>query len=509
MGIGGLLAAIAYVTNIWDALFGAAPSAPGYVMPVTQQSDFDFWWWRILWSLALVAVVVLIAGVGWSMFVRGERKTGKLTKQDRELSEQMKFQQKIASGNPQGRELPSQKPIEYLSLQAAINRSKGDTWILGQAIERQLDKNKAHIAGELFKVSSNSHFAILGATRSGKTKSAAFQLVLLARVNKWHVIVLDGKGGQDWRKYNGAVEWHDLTPGNLKHYVNEVTRLYRQRQQFLKAEDAGELSELAPGKRPARILVIFEEFGSTWVGTKRDPEIDKAMDELFRRSCAAGIHLCLVDQAPELWSRQMATNAAVALCFRAKGQTLNAFGGYYCGNLKVGEFCDDTSIYKSWYVAEEYIEGTPIMKLLPPQPRRMLAEPSNASSNAPFEESLSTNHFSNASNDSLQVVQTPSNASNAQTFVKTDTPVCPPSMRRAFERLKRWDEPSKIFFQFNPQATQADLRGAMASIDGKAAETYKAEAFKWYHVYSPQGDPGKLVGKFGMTEDSIRGVKLS
>lgn len=480
MTIGGLVTAIGFVSNIWDTILGPAQPTVGYAVPVVQvpQSGFDFWWWRILWSLALLAVVVVIAGFGWSFFVDKHRKQEKMTERERKLTEQLKFQQKIASGNPQGQLQPVAPPkIEFLSLQEAVNKSTKDKWVMGQGIEYQLDKSKAHIAGKLFEINPNSHFSILGATRSGKTKSTAFHLVLLARIFKWHVIVLDGKGGLDWRKYGNIVEWHDLTPQNLTHYVNAVHDVYLQRREYLNAYDAGELSELPEGKKLPHVLVIFEEFGTTWVKANKSKEIDTIMDDLFRLSCATGLHMCLVDQAPQLWSSNMATNAAIAFCFRAKGQTLNAFGGYYCGNLQVGQFCDDTSIYKSWYVA-----GEDVLPRLPAQTRRLLKLPANE----PRTEDKNAGSFA--------AFSTLANTGSQNERTSATRVSLPPSVIRSFGGNSDWDKAAKQYFLMYPDAEHIDWCKAMALLadDGREYTAFKGGlSQRLYHAYSPKGKGNK------------------
>jgi len=403
-----------------------APTQPVgvvYAAPAEPSLWSTVMWWFVPVSIGcLVLCCVGFVGAVCYNLATGGKKTEK--KETKDLAKQKEFDQwrmekvfgsiaQAAKTKPEPLPEPVKPAIKWLSLVDAIEKSTKDTWILGQAVEKQLDKNKLHIAGELFRASSNAHFAILGATRSGKTKSAAFLLVLLARKFNWHVIVLDGKGGQDWRKYNGAVEWHDLTPDNLAYYVDAISRLYKRRQDYLNMQDAGEISELPHGKKMPHILVIFEEFGSTWVAADRSKEVDTQMDELMRRSCAAGVHLGLIDQAPQLWSANMTTNAANALCFRAKGQTLNAFGGYYCGNLNVGEFCDGTSIYQSWYVAGEYD-----LRQLPPLQKRLLADPlfvrEQSGSGRSHETNSLTNVHERTFTNSLPVIAAGSNDNKAK-----------------------------------------------------------------------------------------------
>lgn len=69
---------------------------------------------------------------------------------------------------------------------------------------------------------------------------------------------------------------------------------------------------------------------------------------------------------------------------------------------------------------------------------------------------------------------------------------------------KKWELFCEKFFAAHPTATQSYLRKVMSLLTGRHSEAYKAEAFKWYHTYSLLGDPNKLVGKFGMTGNSVK-----
>lgn len=52
-----------------------------------------------------------------------------------------------------------------------------------------------------------------------------------------------------------------------------------------------------------------------------------------------------------------------------------------------------------------------------------------------------------------------------------------------------WDEFCEGYFQEYPNATQAELRRVMSSLDGREPDTFKTEAFRYFHRLSPNGKP--------------------
>ena len=75
-------------------------------------------------------------------------------------------------------------------------------------------------------------------------------------------------------------------------------------------------------------------------------------------------------------------------------------------------------------------------------------------------------------------------------------------------RLRCWESFCKGYLSIYPETTQAQLRKAMSKLDGREPDTFKTEAFKWFHLYSPQGDKSKIAGKFGFSEGVSKGMRL-
>lgn len=478
----------------------------------------SLWWDAMKWSLpvfvyGVIACLVFVSGAACYNVIAGGKKTEKKEVKETKLPKDYEdlraklFIRELADNVKATQPAPVEPPkpkIEWLTIMDAFSRSKEREWIIGQACEQQPNRESSKQAvGSLLKVDyRTTQFAILGGSGGGKTSSTGMMFLVYAKKFKLHPIVLDGKDGLDFGPLSdcGVIEWYKITPENLAGFLKQLKDIYVERHAIMRKAGVSNIYALPPSADIKPLFVMVEEFGRVWEASGYDKEIERHFNDLFSLGRAAGIILCPIDQAPEGWSKPMRSSAKFAVCYSAQGDALKAFGEHFMGELPLkGVFSRGNVFYRAWHTAE-MID----MRDLPPIQRRYLSEPSNAVSNDRQNNDDVSNASNAVSNDRLQVVQTPSNVSNAQTFEKSVTPICPHAMHRAFERLKRWDRPSEIFFQYNPEATQADLRLAMSTVEGKKPESYKAEAFKWYHVYSKNGNPALLVGKFGITEQSVK-----
>lgn len=487
-----------------------ATSQPVGVVAYAQPVEPSMWatvmWWSApVFVYGTIACIVFVAGAMCYNAVMGGQKTAKKDAKPSKDYEELRaklFLRELADSAKPAQPVEQPKPkIEWLTIMDAFSRSKDREWIIGQACEQQPNRESSRQAvGSLLKVDyRTTQFAILGGSGGGKTSSTGMMLLVYAKKFKLHPIVLDGKDGLDFGPLSdrNVIEWYKITPENLSGFLKQLKDIYDQRHAIMRQAGVANIYELPKNAGVQPLFVMVEEFGRVWEASGYDKEIERHFNDLFSLGRAAGIILCPIDQAPEGWSKPMRSSAKFAVCYSSQGDALKAFGEHYMGELPLkGVFSRGNVFYRAWHTAS-LID----MRDLPPIQQRYL---SNAPSNGQQNDEDISNASNAITNDRLQVVQTPSNASNAQTFEKSVTPICPHAMHRAFERLKRWDRPSEIFFQYNPEATQADLRLAMSTVEGKKPESYKAEAFKWYHVYSKNGNPALLIGKFGITEQSVK-----
>lgn len=58
----------------------------------------------------------------------------------------------------------------------------------------------------------------------------------------------------------------------------------------------------------------------------------------------------------------------------------------------------------------------------------------------------------------------------------------------------RWQGFCPLLFSSYPEIVQSDLRQVMAKITGKPENSFKGEAFRYYHRFSPNGDKTKIKG---------------
>lgn len=357
------------------------PSMPSPIAPVVKQTTADWLWYQVAWwilpAIFVVALVLLLlVGLAFAYQVA----TGKKDKSEKPAKLPREFEQwrldRMVNGvqaiKPSGME---EKPaIQWLTLADAVQRSTPNAWILGQAIEEQPIAGNRSMAGKLLTVNpQTTQMAILGASGGGKTDSAGHLLLLYARRFGWHPIVLDGKGGLDWRPFSGVVEWHVLTYDNIAGYMKQLDAIYNKRRDILLNAGVSNIYALPPTQRLQPILVFMEESGV--VLAKSDKETKAVLDQLFRLSRAAGIIFCPVDQIPgDFWGDQMVGNVQ-PFCFRASGQKLQAFGEYHLAGLQTGVLSVGNVHYRVWHTAVQYD-----LRRLPRLDRRYLVEPKPAES---------------------------------------------------------------------------------------------------------------------------------
>ncbi len=369
-----------------------------------------------------------------------------------------------------------------LTIHEAIAQSTERSWIIGQATAVQPVEGFSGVGRLLTLDYRTTQAAIIGGTGSGKTESTAMHLIYYARQFGLHPIVLDGKEGIDWRPFDGVVEWHSMDAATIVGQVGQLTAIFNERWELLKSTGMSTIYKMTKD-RPETLFILVEEFGAVQLDLKtQDKEAWKllvsAVDRLFRLGRATGIVLCLIDQAPEKWSQQMRGNAKFSVCYKLKGGVANAFNEYHVDKLPpVGVFSQDNVFYQAWHTIEQLdiVGAFPVLK------RRYLGE-------AP--ETLETVK-NDAGNDRFSPVET---IGNVETKGGDNEQILriPPSLENAFLRFRKWDDFCAEFFKWHPEATQAQLRKVMARLDGREPESFKTEAFRYYHRYSPNGKIDKL-----------------
>lgn len=229
------------------------------------------------------------------------------------------------------------------TFQDAVNTAQGDKLVLG------------HNSSKLCTLDLDSavHVAVLGATGTGKTASVGMMAVLQAMRNGYHVIILDPKGGMDWRPFNGAAEWHAT---DYENYPDQIARIHAEHERRMGIAQRANRPSVRGIQDVPPVLVVIEEIG----GLRNDMKLagmtnelkrsDLLLDQLLRLSRASDMHLLLIDQYPEHWSGQMMANTKAKILFKlAEG---NKVGDYDVIKLpERGAFRYNREEFATWHVA--------------------------------------------------------------------------------------------------------------------------------------------------------------
>ena len=376
--------------------------------------------------------------------------------------------------------------LPRMTLRQAIEKSTDRAWIVGQESTLQADKNHKQTGQVLTFDYQVNHVAIIGATGGGKTESTAELFVYYARRFGLHVIVLDGKRGIDWQRFDGVVEWHNMTVETIEYQIDRLTALFNARLAELKTVGVGKIYDL-PGKRRRPLFVILEEFGYVWSIVQQNKplfaKLNGQIDDLFRLGRAAGIVMCLIDQAPETWSKQMRANAKFVVCYRLNGNTANVFNEYFAGKLPdKGTFTQGNVFYDAWWFADQM----DLKRHCARQEKRYIAD---------F--TPSSRHLHESSREDVYTSEVHEELDRGGVFVqkeaKNDSP--PTSLREVHEVPTDWNPVAAEFFRRNPHARQVDLAKHMANLanDGRPHNNFSGLANKMYRQYSPNSDRKEVM----------------
>jgi hypothetical protein len=379
--------------------------------------------------------------------------------------------------------------LPRMTLKEAIAQSTERSWVMGQESAIQGD-GKYKPTGKLLTFDyRTNHIAIVGATGSGKTESTAELLVYYARRFNLHVIILDGKNGLDWQRFDGAVEWHSATLDSIEHLLDGLTNVFQRRWDAMREAEVNKVYDL-PGKPPRPVLVIFEEFGYLWSLIKQNKKLaaklGKQVDDLFRLGRAAGIVMCLMDQAPEDWSSQMRNNAKFVICYKLNSGAGNTFNEYYAGKLPTaGVFTQANVFYDAWWFDNEM----DLKRHCARQTKRYISEFARECGND--KGMIVPDSFTPVGNDGNG--GNGGNETGGDGENRWDFRAIPPSLARSRSHSQSWDDFCKGYFELYQDATQAELRMAMAHVDGtgRKATDFGGEAFRQYHRWSINGNPVK------------------
>lgn len=268
----------------------------------------------------------------------------------------MRKRQMIEQKAPPAEEEPDIVNVPIPPIGRAVSASSEKEWIMGANSSRGLAK---------FSPEQNGHLAIFGTNGSGKTKSSGMMSVLHAKQYNWNVIVLDGKGGGDWKKLgnNESIHYHEMTGDNIDHFISVLSEERKDRMRTI-----GEYESLHEAHRERRFLhipktlVVFEELGASILSAPDPAETSRQLGALMRIIRAAGLHLSLIEQSPD---KNMLSNGikanALYFVYRLPGhqhRVVNATGNVQY--MDPGRFELYGEEFQAWNVYEESPISDPV-----------------------------------------------------------------------------------------------------------------------------------------------------
>ena len=215
----------------------------------------------------------------------------------------------------------------------AFSQSTANQWIVGQSKD----------TGATYSINpkETTHFGIVGATGTGKTAYMANLIMAYVLRFKQRFIVLDGKGGADWSKYQDVVEYQPVDYTNIGAIVGQLETQRQHRQH--KLNELGINSIWQADKPPKAVFVLFDEFGSVMDSLRladkpQYKQVELMLGNLLRLSRSTGIYFIFCDQDPTKWPSSMAANLTDNLCFKLGGNKGSAVSEYNLSSLEKGEF---------------------------------------------------------------------------------------------------------------------------------------------------------------------------
>lgn len=513
IGGGAISYAISYMTE-------PKPNAAMSVIYTQPQSASAWWWSQIMWWLIPVALLLFVFGGAFHLFgsaytrlkypahrklsvaeakrdagiyeVERERKslqvgTALARAQEREAR---------AAGQAQPVEITPEPAYQQLTIHQAIEQSTERSWIIGQACQKQPNRETSRQAvGSLLTVDyRTTQFAILGGSGGGKTSSTGMMFLLYAKRFGLHPIVLDGKDGLDFGPLSdrNVIEWYKATPDNLAGFLRQLKAIYDERLAIARKAGAANIYELPASMGIQPLFVMIEEFGRVWEASGYSKEIETAFNDLFSLGRACGIIVCPIDQAPEGWSKPMRSSAKFAVCYSAQGDAIKAFGEHYMAELPLkGVFSRGNVFYRAWHTMK-LID----MRKLSPIQRRYLVEPKLERRVEPSIPSVPATPMRIVPPQEVERTGTSGTVELESTVERAPLVVVPPNIARKFHGStgNKWGGFCEEMFKRYHDMTMEQLQEAMASVAGGQPGDYKSRAFRGYHRFSKNGDKAKVQG---------------
>jgi len=346
-----------------------------------------------------------------------------------------------------------------LPLMDALRHSTPDRFVLGYNQEMQKPA--------VWSPREHLNLGVFGVSGTGKTKSTGFQVMLMAAKHGYHVICLDPKGGADFGPFAPHVEWQPSDAYTFPDQLNAIYDVHEARHRIMKDRNVGEWHMLGSQAGPDIVLVL-EEFGtmreeiaSRKGGGKTLASVDHTVEMIFRLARMTGIHVVILDQAPEKLDPVVLGGCKLRLAYQLESSQASRLKEYEADTLPAsGAFMVHRKPYQSWLVATELPR---LLRSVPPFAHQRLLPAPNAQPNGTERQSPEV------AND-----RTPPNAPNDG----QGTAPIPPLPEPPFD-VRSAPKRDLIFWWRDNYKTgsQAEFRTWLADHGGSIAKGYISDTF--------------------------------
>lgn len=242
-----------------------------------------------------------------------------------------------------------------------IGMSSPTRWVMGQGLNGELCE---------FEFSSDPHLLIMGKTGSGKTQ-LSMMVMIYCNLYKYHLTVLDGKGGADYGRFGdaGLIDWHKLDGSNLLPFLQAIWQEYEYRERLITDARCSDIDEYNASHQPLkRRFIMFEEFSGALRELKKliknkilsKSEFDLILLTLADLICKCrftGITLVIIDQVPikSLYQQDVLAQLK-SLVFKLEGKGYSIMEvSNVCQTLDAGHFIDHRgTIYRAWFTKKHF-----------------------------------------------------------------------------------------------------------------------------------------------------------
>lgn len=197
------------------------------------------------------------------------------------------------------------------------------------------------------------HLGIVGASGCGKTSSVGFCVVVQAIHAGHDVRILDPKGGADWRVFQRHAQWMETDHELIVDQFGAIVQEHERRQRLTADHQAQDVMSLPNPPRP--IIVVIEEYGNMYRhmmlrNKSAAQEFDLQMSALMSVARSSDIHIVVIDQFLDQWTRLMVLGMKSKVIFKLGENQGQVVGNYHAQNLPdQGVFIYRGKTYNAWH----------------------------------------------------------------------------------------------------------------------------------------------------------------